>query len=119
MEELLKALKNRRGAKIIIIDSDSEMEDPSVENLEDVDQEMSMEEKKKSMLGFEPFSNLKEKDPLEMNKEEDDDDELEEDAELSGMDKEVMDERIMTRLKNGKKPASISEKMQYNLMKKK
>lgn len=124
MDELLEALKRKRGAKIIVIDADMDMEeeDESVENLEEVEEEKDMATKAKDMLGRDPFEGLKEKAALEM--ESDDpllkgDDDMDEDVELEGLESEVADPQIMNRLKAGKKPKGIMERMQANLMKKK
>lgn len=123
MDALLDALKKRRGAKIILIDESGSMEEigesleDAGEALEDVGEMKEEKRSAKDVLGMEPFSNLKEKD-LDMDEEgmmgED-----EEAMELEGMDAEVADERIMNRLRNGKEPKGLSERMNYNLMKKK
>lgn len=118
MDELLEALKRKRGAKVIIIDDmDDDMEDESVENLEEVEEKKDAKISAKDMLGRDPFDSMKEKKSLEMNS--DDMEEDGEDVELEGLDAEVADEQVMTRLKNGKTPKGIMERMQMNLMKKK
>lgn len=130
MDALLEALKRKRGAKIILIDADVETdpEDPSVENLEDVEAEkdMEMDASAKAKKALEDDGNIfdelkgpKEKMVMREDDEESEDGEDVESEELMGMDKEMADDRLMTRIKNGKKPNSIEERMQYNLMKKK
>lgn len=130
MDALLEALKRKRGAKIILIDADVETdpEDPSVENLEEVEAEkdMEMDASAKAKKALEDDGNIFDelKGPKEKMVMREDDDESEdgedvESEELVGMDKEMADDRLMTRIKNGKKPNSIEERMQYNLMKKK
>jgi hypothetical protein len=130
MDALLEALKRKRGAKIIMIDADVETdpEDPSVENLEEVEAEkdMEMDASAKAKKALEDDGNIFDelrgpKDKMVMRDGEDDDsmDDDVESEDLVGMEKEVADDRLMTRLKNGKKPNGIEERMQYNLMKRK
>jgi hypothetical protein len=127
MDALLDALKKRRGAKIIVLDGAEDLEEAG-EALEDVGEMVEDAEETpkaaKNMLGREPFEGAKEKGDLEMEYDEDmPEDEMpdEESAmeKMSGLEREVADEKIMARLKNGKNPKGITERMNYNLMKKK